>query len=360
MGLKRRVASVLDSRAPGVARRARRLLGSETHGLAPSAAPGYDAAADLEKLRGRLELRERELARLRSEAAGERASFKPENVVWVFGSGRTGSTWLAHMFMDLDGFAMWGEPLVGKLFADLYYGQTGRLQGKIAPFILSEQHKETWLRSIRSFVLDGAAARFPEAAREDGYLLISEPNGSTGAPLLTEALPESRVVFLVRDPRDVVASFLAASRKGGWLGERWNREQSLADTDPDTFVRQRAHTFAQHAGRAWEAYRLHGGPKALVRYEELRADALGTMKRLLSDLGVPYDEAELRRVVEKHSWERIPAEKKGEGKFFRKATPGGWREDLTPAQVKTVEEIAAPIIEEFYPARREAVDSPES
>ena len=62
----------------------------------------------------------------------------------------------------------------------------------------------------------------------------------------------------------------------------------------------------------------------LVRYEELRADTLGTMMRIYSTLGIPVDEEQVARVVEKHSWENIPDEKKGEGKFYRKASPGGW------------------------------------
>jgi hypothetical protein len=54
--------------------------------------------------------------------------------------------------------------------------------------------------------------------------------------------------------------------------------------------------------------------------------------------------------VEKHSWESIPEEEKGEGKFYRKATPGGWREDLTPGQIEAVERITAPLLKELYPS----------
>ncbi len=87
----------------------------------------------------------------------------------------------------------------------------------------------------------------------------------------------------------------------------------------------------------------------MVKYEDLREDALGTMKRSYSQLGVTVDEGELSRAVEKHSWENIPEEDKGEGKFYRKATPGGWREDLTPEQIEIVERIVAPLLKEFYP-----------
>jgi hypothetical protein len=73
------------------------------------------------------------------------------------------------------------------------------------------------------------------------------------------------------------------------------------------------------------------------------------MRRIYATLGIPVDEGELARSVEKHSWENIPEEEKGEGKKRRKAKPGGWREDLTPKQVEIVEEITAPLLEEFYP-----------
>lgn len=104
----------------------------------------------------------------------------------------------------------------------------------------------------------------------------------------------------------------------------------------------------QYAGNAKKAYENHKSRKVLVRYEELRSDALGTMKRLYSELGIKVDGKELASVVEKHSWENIPEGQKGEGKFYRKATPGGWREDLTSEQVEIVEEITSPILEEFY------------
>jgi hypothetical protein len=65
------------------------------------------------------------------------------------------------------------------------------------------------------------------------------------------------------------------------------------------------------------------------------------------------NEAQLREVVQKHSWDNIPDEKKGRGKFFRKAQPGSWKEDLTEEQVKTVERVIGDLTVEFYaPVRR--------
>jgi hypothetical protein len=78
------------------------------------------------------------------------------------------------------------------------------------------------------------------------------------------------------------------------------------------------------------------------------------MKRIYAGLEIPAGEVELARSVEKHSWENIPEEEKGEGKFYRKATPGGWREDLTPDQVEIVESVAGPLLGELYPVRSTA------
>jgi hypothetical protein len=71
---------------------------------------------------------------------------------------------------------------------------------------------------------------------------------------------------------------------------------------------------------------------------------------MYEELGIAVDPGELARAVEQHAWENIPEEKKGEGKFYRKASPGSWTEDLTPRQVEIVEEETASLLEEFYRA----------
>jgi hypothetical protein len=286
---------------------------------------------------------------LRSRARRSSRGVRPENIVWIFGTGRSGSTWLGSIMGSLDGCAMWNEPLVGNLFGNFYYFRVGeRKLGKHS--ILGEPYKETWLGPMRDLVLGGAAARFPEVIG-GGYLIIKEPNGSIGSPLLMEALPESRMIFLIRDPRDVVASSMDARSEGSWLQGRREaqRRTSKPDRNPNAYARMRAYSYVQQIEKTGQAYRAHGGRKVMVRYEDLRANTMSTMRRIYSALEMPVAEAELARSVEKNSWENIPEEEKGEGKKRRKAKPGGWREDLTPRQVEIVEDITAPLLEEFYP-----------
>ena len=275
---------------------------------------------------------------------------RPENVVWIFGTGRSGNTWLTAM-MEEAGHAVWKEPAIGKLFGEFYYGarESQRANPK---FVLSDVRKDVWLGSLRLFVLEGASGRFPQLS-DDECLVVKEQPGSVGAPLLMEALPESRMILLIRDPRDVVASWLDGSRSGGWHHANVVRKRPertpKADENPTRYVKGLAKHYLKNVGKAAEAYDAHVGPKVLVRYEELRADTLGTMKRIYTTLGIAVNEKELARIVHKHSWENIPEDEKGEGKFRRKAMPGSWKEDLTPEQAETVERITTPLLDEFYP-----------
>ncbi len=304
-------------------------------------------AQTIKKLRRQMAGKDEEISRLRASLAKQEEGVEAGNIVWIFGAGRSGSTWLAAMMDEMERQAVWFEPRVGVVFdphkLDRYKGRH---------FVLSEHYKKTWLKSIRTFILDGANARFPKMGADD-CLMVKEPAGSVGATWIMEAMPESRMILLTRDPRDYAASWLDAHREGGWQKERrkkdWRRDHVLADTDSDAFVRRQAESYVRHVGSAKQAYDAHRGRKTLIRYEDLRADALGTMKRLYSEIEVPVDEERLAHSVGKHSWESIPEEQKGEGKFYRKAKPGGWREDLTPGQARVVEEITAPLLRELYP-----------
>jgi hypothetical protein len=276
-------------------------------------------------------------------------NLQEERLIWMFGSPRTGSTWLSRMMAELDDQERWHEPYVGLLFGSFVYERlrNSKLLGS-ASFIMGEPHRKVWLDSIKNFLLEGARARYPNL-REDQYLVIKEPNGSVGAPLLLEATPGSRLIFLIRDPRDVVASRLDAFRKDSWSAQ--NRDLDSAE-ELNAFTRQLAEDYYNVVSQVQRAYETHRGEKVLVRYEDLRADTVGTLKRMYDGLKMTVDARALEAAAAKHAWEQVPQDKKGTGKFYRKAQPGSWEEDLNLEQVRIVEDATGAILDEFYGADR--------
>jgi hypothetical protein len=322
-----------------------------------------EQAQELEASREKIERKERQIKRLRKSKRLSDRGVRPENLIWILGTPRVGSTWLGATMSSMKGYRLWHEPLVGRLFGYFFYHlgigwdewpDAYRSSG----FIFSPSHRKTWIGSIRSFVIEGANARAPKISR-NAYMVIQEPNGAIGAPWLLEALPESRMIFLVRDPRDVVASMLDAYRKGGWLHdeqhllnpygpheEKWLG--TLAEADPHAFVERAAQRYLRDISSVKQGYEFHQGPKVLVRYEDLKGDTLGTMMRICAALEIPVDKTELRSAIERHAWHNIPEEAKGEGKMWRRGASGGWRNDLSPEQAAAVESITAPVLEGFY------------
>jgi hypothetical protein len=276
-------------------------------------------------------------------------NLREEHLVWMFGSPRTGSTWLSRMMAEFNNQVRWHEPYVGLLFGSFLYEriQNSKLFGS-ASFIMGEPHRKVWLNSIRNFLFEGAQARYPNL-RDDQYLVIKEPNGSVGAPLLLEATPTSRLIFLIRDPRDVVASQLDAFKKGSWSA----RDHDFEDAEElNAFTRQLAEEYMKVVFQVETAYEAHSGPKVLVRYEDLREDTVGTLKGMYDALKITVDEKGLEAAASKHAWEQVPKGNKGPGKFYRKAKPGGWEEDLSSQQVRIIEDATGAILSQFYQADR--------
>jgi hypothetical protein len=210
---------------------------------------------------------------------------RADHLVWIFGTGRSGSTWLASMMGDMAGGRLWNEPLVGKLFGDSHSDARPKsLRSK--NFVMADAHTQAWLEGIRHFVLRVADSRFP-AVEEGAWIVVKEPNGSIGVPYLAAAFPRSALVLLIRDPRDVAASAMDRHRPGGGAYEWRKSEGSVRDRasrDPDAFIEGQAKRYMRNVGAAKRAYEAHEGPKVMVRYEDLRTETVGTMRRVYSTL----------------------------------------------------------------------------
>src|SRR5919112_496966 len=107
-------------------------------------------------------------------------------LAWIFGSSRSGSTWLLKMLSDLEAVVPVDDPHLG-------------------------HHLGVW----RPIPLAWAACEYPPPLSTLLEVKAEEP-GSHVAPFLAELFPRSKVIFLLRDGRDVVDSWLDAYSEGSW------------------------------------------------------------------------------------------------------------------------------------------------
>lgn len=88
----------------------------------------------------------------RGLSPASRRAIQPTNIVWIFGFGRSGSTWLSSLMGEMEGHTVWQEPAVGALFGNFYYEDAwiGEAHHNSPSFILGAR-RDIWLRLIRAF-----------------------------------------------------------------------------------------------------------------------------------------------------------------------------------------------------------------
>ncbi len=196
---------------------------------------------------------------------------------------------------------------------------------------------------LRGLIMRGLLRQLRELGQnpDPKWIVIKEPNGSHASDSVMSLFPESRLLFLVRDGRDVIDSLIDAmlARDSWWQQSQVSDEPRIV-SERMAFIRHHANLWLQRTIATQRAFAATPEPQRLqIGYEALLADTTLGFAQMLDWLGMEVGPDAVAAAVEKRSFSAIPADKKGPGKRARSANPGQWRERLRPGEIELVEKI---------------------
>jgi hypothetical protein len=151
-------------------------------------------------------------------------------------------------------------------------------------------------------------------------------------------VPDARFIHVIRDGRDVAVSMVAARKRSGFG----------AGTIQDAALAWKKHVLAarnasQYQGRYME-----------IRYEDLLADGVGTLRSVFDFCDLPADADDVAAIVDEHQFERMKARRQVADKraqasvgHYRKGGAGGWRDELSPVQRGVLHHVAGDLLLEL-------------
>jgi hypothetical protein len=188
-----------------------------------------------------------------------------------------------------------------------------------------------------------------------------------------EKLAGKKVILMVRDPRDVIVSYYHHKSRREPLRDFWWFQKKRKETH-SRFEGTLADFLAQDIGgfdtllryyAIWEKARHTPGSFMLLRYEDMQTDPAGELRRVLDFSGLSQiTDAEVKEAVEYASFHNMRKIEAGEEvKSFklkagdvndpnsykvRRGKVGGYRDELTPAQIERLEAKMAAMLPAFY------------
>ena len=281
-----------------------------------------------------------------------------EDLTWIFGSSRSGSTWLLRMLAEHPVVLPVDETGVGHHLGvwrpiPLAWATSDgdppqlttfvRVKAGNPDYLFSDEYRDGWEPLLRDFLLDRLALQHRPGQR----MVIKEPGGSQVADWILRLLPGARLVFLLRDGRDVVDSWLDAYRPGGWHYEG-DGGYPVADGGRLAFIRWQAAVWLFRTEAVERAYAAcEPDRRVLVRYEDLLAEPERELARVHDVVGLARDAEAVRQAVACHSFAAVSPSERGKGQFVRQAEPGGWRETLSGEEQDALHAVLGPKLREL-------------
>jgi hypothetical protein len=277
---------------------------------------------------------------------------REDRLTWIFGSSRSGSTWLLRMMAAFDGVVPIDDPHLGHHLGvwrpiSLAWATAehppdlttlDRVKHDKDSYFFSDCYRGAWEPALRRLIVDRFDAQVEATSgTPDPVVVVKEP-GSHVADTLVTLFPSSRLIFLLRDGRDVVDSWLAAYRAGSWALDEG--AFPVTDAGREALVRWQSAVWAFRTEVVQRVYEARPPDRrVLVRYEDLVVDPARELSRICAELPLDVSDRKLADVAAAHAYAAVPAAAKGASKEIRSASPGGWRDNLTPAEHDVMHEV---------------------
>ena len=260
-----------------------------------------------------------------------------KNLVWLVGSPRSGSTWLGTQLLKYKDNTIWNEPYIG-----WFLGTYKQWQEDREDYFFSEKHINFWMPMVRKLILSRAYSQSQSLTKN---IIVKEPNGSMGIDIITKCLPNSKLIFLLRDGRDVVDSLIDAHRKGSWnesLTDLRSKEERIDR------IKQYSLNWKNATELVFNVYKKQSiENRYFVKYEELLNNTNLELRKIYKFLTIDISDHELSNIVNQHMFDKISSEKKGAGKFFRSAIPGKWKENFTDEEKEIMNSLLSDTLRKF-------------
>jgi len=264
------------------------------------------------------------------------------NIIWVIGMIRSGTTWLARRLLSHEDTITWNEPMMGLHLNANAILRSGVGHAVRKDYFFSNQHKNIWMPALRKLIL---ARTYAEVETLTKKVIIKEPTASGVADILLNCFPKSKMIFLLRDGRDVIDSMIDSHRENSWnisAKPLKTKERRLEE------IKIQSETWKLLSEKNFEAFNKHDSKlRLLVKYEELRKDTLKELKRIYNFMGIKIGDNLLQKKIEKFDFKNIPDKDKGPGKFNRLATPGSWRDNFSKDEQELMNSILLDSLKKF-------------
>ena len=183
-----------------------------------------------------------------------------------------------------------------------------------------------------------------------------------------------RVIYIVRDPRDVALSYYDFSRKYRQIEDSYPLERYIDDFTTGHLLSADWGTWGENVA-SWVYARGARPGFLLLRYEDMKAQPDRELARIAEFLGIPASPELLRAAIERSSADRMREMEKTQGEnwvttkdkrsdipFVRTASVGGWKTNLQTEPVAKIEarwgNIMAQLGYELVTRKAEWVETP--